>query len=166
MPKENKKNKREAEDDQRSYYLGKLGENSLRSASLNVFHDEIYVHINDFGKKKSVSMTVEEYNYLCSLNTSVNSWADYQRQYAYIYSTPATYQPAATPSFQQPAQTFSPIGPSFAPYPSVFNQSNPPLPPQPPPQPPPPPPPPPPSTPNTPGYYQSNNSFYHTFNRK
>ena len=51
MPKENKKNKREAEDDQRSYYLGKLGENSLRSASLNVFHDEIYVHINDFGKK-------------------------------------------------------------------------------------------------------------------
>ena len=65
---------------------------------------------------KSVSMRVEEYNYLCSINTSVNSLADYHRQYAYFYSTPATYQPAVTPFFKQPAQTFSQVGLSFGSY--------------------------------------------------
>ena len=94
----------------------------IRSPPLNVFHDEIYVHINE---KKSVSMRVEEYIYLCSINTSVNYWADYQRQYAYFYSIPATYQRVVIPFFKQPVQTSSQAGPSFGPYTSLLNQTHP-----------------------------------------
>ena len=62
-----------------SLMLGKLGENSLRSVSLNVYNDEVYIHINDFSKKKSVSMNLDEYKYFSSFYSCITEWGNYQK---------------------------------------------------------------------------------------
>ena len=61
------KNQKNVENDDPSLMLGKLGENSLRSVSLNVYNDKVYIHINDFSKKKPVSMNLDEYKYFSLL---------------------------------------------------------------------------------------------------
>ena len=122
MPKETKsKNKRETENSAESFYLGKMGENALRSASLSLFNGEVYIHLNDFSKKKSLSMTVEEYNYLCSLHSTVTSWSDYQKQqiaynnsfYNTAFNNQQPYQLLAPPP--PPPQATAPATQPFAP---------------------------------------------------
>ena len=73
-----------------SCFLGKLGE--IRSCSLSVFRDETYIHIHDYSKSKSVSMTFPEYQYLCSLFNTINNWNEQQKQNSYYFPQTSMYQ--------------------------------------------------------------------------
>ena len=130
-------------------YLGKLGEDAIRSATASIFKNDIYVHLHDFSKKKSVSLNLKEYNYLCSLQYYINKWSEGQNLIAAHSSNTAPYSGQFLTQGYQQQTHYTPPG--------YTEPISPPLPPQTIPPPPPPPLPPSPAYPQPYAFSQSLN---------
>ena len=108
MPPKSKKQTSNSEM-QDSFFLGMLGENAPRSASVSLFREEIYIHIHDYGRKKHVSLALDEFNYLCIMNQSINSWAEYQK--TMISSSYSGFVPGGPACPPTGINTYSPVSP-------------------------------------------------------